>query len=72
MLLVSSENTAELMSMMVNDKELRKSLGNNACKWVKDYTWSYISKEFDKILVAGWEILIWQKEKLKLIIDSYQ
>lgn len=51
--LVSSENTAELMSMMVNDKELRKSLGNNACKWVKDYTWSHISKEFDKILVAG-------------------
>lgn len=49
--LVSSENTAELMNIMMDDKELRKTLGNNACKWAKDYTWSHISKEFDKLLV---------------------
>ena len=51
--LVSSENTAELMGMMVNDTGLRNKLGNNACKWAKDYTWSHISREFDKILIAS-------------------
>lgn len=49
--LVNSKSVSELMYIMMDDKDLRNSLGNNAQEWAKDYTWSHISKEFEKVLV---------------------
>lgn len=51
--LVNSKSVSELMNVMIDDKGLRNSLGNNACKWAKDYTWEHVSMEFDKIIVAS-------------------
>lgn len=51
--LVNSKNVSELMNTMIDDKSLGTLLGNNACKWAKEYTWSHVSREFEKVIVAS-------------------